>query len=570
MSNLHFTNFVPILRADVLGFLSPNCIARVGCVSHSGKTAAAVAVREQAVQISVIMPVFNALAVGLPLAMCDIISQSGCSPYEVVITDDGSTDGSREWLIALTKALGVRGFADGIENSVELYARSYGTNGIYAGSDGGGRCCTDGSIFGADCRSKDDEHHLGGRSGPGTGFHASKRGDTSVADAGASQLIGNVDPKKLSPSTVAAYASSPFVRLVLYSTREGARGQGAAMDCSLHGARGNLIALMESDDIRPQNALAKLCARHCGVTEENTNQSIMRNLGGSVMSPEGVQKGAEPPQKKKRYSSINNTVLLPDAVCSTVHLVTEHNKRFQGMHRYITWQNSLVTSKQMARARFIEIPALHQTSIYRRCDCNILGGFDVNPQWPVDMDFWMRWFAAGKTCEKICDRGSLRLSESTSSHAPKLSSVSSLLESYPSLYGWRQHSGQGTRNSGRCSLDNLRLCKIHYLAVDPAGPCHKRRVMVVSTGSTLESYVKGLKSCGACLGVVGVAWDTKTWEGYNGCPPDNVISPWIGSANAIERDIRLFVYGSPKARRRGRIMLEKQGTWDDDRDWFAA
>ena len=106
--------------------------------------------------------------------------------------------------------------------------------------------------------------------------------------------------------------------------------------------------------------------------------------------------------------------------------------------------------------------------------------------------------------------------------------------------------------------------------MDPAGPCHKRRVIVVSTGSTLNSYVNDLKSCGACLSVVGVAWDTKTWEGYNGCPPDNVISPWIGSANAIERDIRLFVYGSPKARRRVRIMLENQGTWDDDRDWFAA
>ena len=25
---------------------------------------------------------------------------------------------------------------------------------------------------------------------------------------------------------------------------------------------------------------------------------------------------------------------------------------------------------------------------------------------------------------------------------------------------WRQHEGQGTRNSGRCSIDNLRRCKV--------------------------------------------------------------------------------------------------------------
>jgi len=46
------------------------------------------------------------------------------------------------------------------------------------------------------------------------------------------------------------------------------------------------------------------------------------------------------------------------------------------------------------------------------------------------------------------------------------------------LYGWRMHAGQGTRNSGRCSTENLRLCKAFYLAQDPAGPAHGRHVQV--------------------------------------------------------------------------------------------
>jgi hypothetical protein len=46
------------------------------------------------------------------------------------------------------------------------------------------------------------------------------------------------------------------------------------------------------------------------------------------------------------------------------------------------------------------------------------------------------------------------------------------------LYGWRMHAGQGTRNSGRCSADNLRRCKVFYLAQHPSGPAHGRHVQV--------------------------------------------------------------------------------------------
>ena len=37
-----------------------------------------------------------------------------------------------------------------------------------------------------------------------------------------------------------------------------------------------------------------------------------------------------------------------------------------GMGEYVTWQNSLLSPEEMAAGRFIEIPALHQTAIFRR------------------------------------------------------------------------------------------------------------------------------------------------------------------------------------------------------------
>lgn len=54
------------------------------------------------------------------------------------------------------------------------------------------------------------------------------------------------------------------------------------------------------------------------------------------------------------------------------------------------------------------------------------------------------------------------------------------------LYGWRMHTGQGTRNSGRCSTENLRLCKVFYMAQDPAGPAHGRHVQVRNVETKLS------------------------------------------------------------------------------------
>ena len=37
-----------------------------------------------------------------------------------------------------------------------------------------------------------------------------------------------------------------------------------------------------------------------------------------------------------------------------------------GMQKYIKWQNSVLTAAQMKSERFIEIPGLHQTCVYRK------------------------------------------------------------------------------------------------------------------------------------------------------------------------------------------------------------
>src|SRR5262249_59296966 len=72
--------------------------------------------------------------------------------------------------------------------------------------------------------------------------------------------------------------------------------------------------------------------------------------------------------------------------------------RSEGMRRFVRWQNGLSGPDELARARFVEIPALHQCGLYRRAALEAAGGFvgaSEERGWPLDIDFWMRWFERG-------------------------------------------------------------------------------------------------------------------------------------------------------------------------------
>ena len=108
---------------------------------------------------------------------------------------------------------------------------------------------------------------------------------------------GRRGPEAFSPALVAAAASAPLVRLVLLSTSPAARGQGAAMDKSLHAARGDLLALMESDDTRPCDTLAQLVGRF-GAGEgsggdDGDGDSDRHTSGASGGGGRGFRRGEE-------------------------------------------------------------------------------------------------------------------------------------------------------------------------------------------------------------------------------------------------------------------------------------
>jgi glycosyltransferase involved in cell wall biosynthesis len=250
----------------------------------------------------------------------------------------------------------------------------------------------------------------------------------------------------------------------------GGRGPSAALQLALHEARAPLVTHMEADDRCPPDRLRRLrdaLARH----------------------PDW------------------------DAVVSRVGLI---GARSPGMRRYVAWQNGLCVPEAMSRARFIEIPALHQAGLYRRKRLEAVGGYRSDPRWPVDIDFWMRWFADG-------------------ARVGKLARV---------LYRWRQHPRQSTRTSPLHRLETLRACKAWYFA---RGPGSGKAIDVYSVGRTLAGWCDALRAAGA------VDVHPIEWRALGPLP------------RARAHALRLFAYGTIGVRRRIAAVLG-----ESEQDWFAG
>lgn len=263
------------------------------------------------------------------------------------------------------------------------------------------------------------------------------------------------------------------------------------------------------------------------------------------------------------------------------------------MQEYVSWQNSLLSADEMAAGRFVEIPALHQTALFRReavdavlarsggCyrdgprrrDGRAGGEEEVGDELdtPVDLWWWLEFFDAGKRCGKLGGEP---------------------------LFGWRQHPRQHTRTHGRLALPNLRRIKAHFLLRGPARGASELQVW--STGETLRGWVEDMRHALASRGAATAAEaavrgappptvDVVAVEYKPGAPPP---TQWrgrrpnhkrkapsedaaagggpeggSGSGGAPPSVVRLFAFGKVKARNKVRAAIRD---WDEALDVFVA
>jgi len=362
-------------------------------------------------EISVLMPTRNAMPW---LAMCveSVLTQRDVA-LELVVGDDGSDDGSREWLLALERALDARASA------------------------------------------RDDGRAI-----------ARAMPDAADGTFDAMALTGDATRATTrTPEAVARAASKTCELRVLTLDRAVGRetpsGQGRALNACFEASRGALVGEMESDDLRPPDAF--------------------RTLADALAANE-------------TWDAATSRI----ALCGTAR---------EGMARFERWQNGLLEPRELARERFIEIPALRASALFRRAALDALRAEtpegrlyrdfwrvddervldfatcargtpapDARPHrwWPVDSDFWHRWFHHGFTAGKV----------------PR------------ALYYWRQYDAQSTRTHARCSLEQLRRCKAYFLVAAALegqfSSIPVREIRVYSVGDTLRAWSEAARREVAC------------------------------------------------------------------------
>jgi len=71
-----------------------------------------------------------------------------------------------------------------------------------------------------------------------------------------------------------------------------------------------------------------------------------------------------------------------------------------GMARFVDWNNSLVTYEEILNNRFIELPIINPTAMWRR-DVAITFGMYNQGDFPEDYEMWLRWLDADVRVGKI-------------------------------------------------------------------------------------------------------------------------------------------------------------------------
>jgi hypothetical protein len=137
----------------------------------------------------------------------------------------------------------------------------------------------------------------------------------------------------------------------------------------------------------------------------------------------------------------------------------------EGMRRYVSWQNALITPDDHRRQIFVESPLCHPSVMLRAEALARVGGFRDGP-FPEDYDLWLRLDATGFGLAKL----------------PRV------------LLRWRHRPGRATLLDPRYARERFVELKAPHLARRLASKA--RPVDVWGAGPTGKRLARALERCG--------------------------------------------------------------------------
>lgn len=138
--------------------------------------------------------------------------------------------------------------------------------------------------------------------------------------------------------------------------KEDKKGVAHAMNCGLENARNKWIARMDADDV-----------------------SLPQRL-----------------EKQVKFLKKNKEI---DFVGSEVKYVP-HNKNTQGFKRFVDWGNSFQSTKEIELKRFVELPIVNPSILFKRSVFDKYGGC-IQSDFPEDYEMQLRYLSKGVKMAKI-------------------------------------------------------------------------------------------------------------------------------------------------------------------------
>ncbi len=95
------------------------------------------------------------------------------------------------------------------------------------------------------------------------------------------------------------------------------------------------------------------------------------------------------PQRLKMQSEFLDGNADYDAVATMVKHIS-HSDNTGGMARFVEWSNKIITYEEILHNRFIELPIVNPTAMWRR-ETALANGMYMHGTFPEDYEMWLRW-----------------------------------------------------------------------------------------------------------------------------------------------------------------------------------